>query len=118
VCTEYFGYYAQPTPAFGSMGLLVAAGIKPAGRTRVWLETVDGTLPADVQSTLVELLNGAAPNARPRATAPVAFALEGRLGSGPRAAFPEVPLLWQSTARQAEHPLSIPDGLFAEVFPD
>ena len=81
VCTEFFSYYTQPAPAFGSRGLLVAAG-------------------------------------RPQVTAPVAFALEGKLGVGPSIPFPEVPALWQSTAAQSHQALRLPDDLFPHIFPD
>ena len=118
VCTEFFSYYTQPAPAFGSLGLLVAAGLKPGGRARVWVDVVDGTLPADVQDALTDLLNGAGSNVRPQVTAPVAFALEGKLGVGPSIPFPEVPALWQSTAAQSHQALRLPDDLFPHIFPD
>ncbi|HEY3556439.1 MAG TPA: hypothetical protein VGL05_03210 [Kribbella sp.] len=118
VCTEFFDHYARPTPAFGNLGLLIAAGFKPGGRVRVWCDVVDGSLPVEVQATLEDLLNGAGSNVRPQVTAPVAVALEGKLGAGPAIPFPEVPTLWQSTAARAERRLRIPDDLFLEVFPD
>ncbi|WP_427893597.1 hypothetical protein ACQHIV_11760 [Kribbella sp. GL6] len=112
-CTRYFGYYAQ---AFGDLGLFLGVGLKAGGRAKVWCDVIDGSLPADVYEVLLELLNGAGTNVRPTTTGPVALALEGRLGAGPRGPFPELPTAWRSVV--LNRPLLIPDDLFPEVFPE
>ncbi|GAA1600215.1 MULTISPECIES: hypothetical protein [Kribbella] len=109
-CTEYFSYYSQ---AFGDLGLFLGVGLKPGGRAKVWCDVIDGALPADVYAALVDLLNGAGAKVRPAATGPVALALEGRLGAGPRVPFPELPTAWQ-----LDCPVLIPGDLFPEVFPE
>ncbi|MGZ0146128.1 hypothetical protein ACXJJ3_03580 [Kribbella sp. WER1] len=112
-CTEYFSDYSG---AFGSLGLFLGVGLKPGGQAKVWCDVVDGSLPDDVYAALVELLNGAGTDVRPAATGPVAFALEGHLGNGPRTPFPELPAAWQSTG--INRSVLIPDELFPYVFPE
>jgi hypothetical protein len=70
------------------MGILVAVGIKPGGRTRPWCEQVDGELPPDVWEALAETLDNAGESVRPSVVGPVAFALEWSLGAGPTGGFP------------------------------
>ncbi|MGW7687271.1 hypothetical protein ACWGID_41400 [Kribbella sp. NPDC054772] len=115
VGTEYFSHYAG---AFGSLGLLVAVGIKPSGHTRIWCDPIAGTLPTDVASTFADLLTGAGANGRPQVTAPVALALETHLGNGPSSPFPEIPATWQSAAQSAPSPLTIPDDLLKLIWPN
>jgi hypothetical protein len=103
---------------FGSMGILVAAGVKPGGRTRVWCDQVGGEIPADVWQELVKALESAGQDIRPSVAGRVAFALEWSLGAGPATGFPMGPSAWVEAARSADRSLSVPDELFDAVFPD
>jgi hypothetical protein len=115
VGTEYFDRLGQE---FGSMGILIAVGIKPGKRIRLWCEQVDGDITTDVWQVLVELLEGAGQNVLPVTSGPVACALECLLGAGPSSGFPVVPSIWQEAGRSAAKRLVIPDDLFEIVFPD
>jgi hypothetical protein len=115
VGTAYFGRLGQD---FGSMGILIAAGIKPGKRTRVWCEQIDGHLPPDVWQAFVDLLEGAGRNVVPIVSGPVACALECLLGAGPSTGFPIGPRIWGDAARSAGKDLEVPDGIFEFVFPD
>jgi hypothetical protein len=113
VGTEYFGRLGHD---FGSLGILVAVGVKPSQCVKQWCEVIAGTIPADVWSTFVNLLSGAGSGVIPVVRAPIAFALETRLGRGPDA-FPQVPRSWSEAAAGHESGLSVPDGLFELIFP-
>jgi hypothetical protein len=115
VGTEYFGRLGQD---FGSMGILIAVGIKPGQRIRLWCEQVDGDIPPDVWQVFVELLEGAGQNALLTVSGPVACALECLLGAGPSTGFPLGPSIWAEAARTAGRDFQIPDTLFEVVFPD
>jgi hypothetical protein len=98
VGTEYFGRLGQD---FGSMGILIAVGIKPGQRIRLWCEQVDGDIPPDVWQVFVELLEGAGQDVLPTVSGPVACALECLLGAGPSTGFPIGPNIWAEAARTA-----------------
>jgi hypothetical protein len=115
VGTEYFGRLGQD---FGSMGILIAVGIKPGQRIRLWCEQVDGDIPPDVWQVFVELLEGAGQNVLPAVSGPVACALECLLGAGPSTGFPLGPSIWAEAARTAGRDFQIPDTLFEVVFPE
>ncbi|WP_166380668.1 hypothetical protein [Catellatospora methionotrophica] len=110
---QYFGRLGRD---FGSLGVLVAVGIKPERHVKLWCEVVGGHIPDDVWSPFVELLDGAGADVRPQVSAPVAFAIEGILGNGP-ASFPDLPAAWIAAVQ--EHGQSVPvfDHLFEIVFP-
>lgn len=116
VGTEYFGRLQRD---FGSLGVLMAVGVKPGRKTMVWAEAVDGAIPPDVWDPFVGLLVGAGSGVWPTVNAPVAFALECVMGAGPTTAFPEIPRVWVEAARGTggTDPLAIPDDLFTFVFP-
>ena len=115
VGTEYFARLGQD---FGSMGILIAVGIKPGKRIRLWCEQIDGDIPPDIWQVFVELLEGAGQNVLTTVSGPVACALEYLLGAGPSTGFPIGPSIWQEAARSAAKDLEIPDTLFEIVFPD
>jgi hypothetical protein len=112
--TEYFGRVGCD---FGSMGVLVAVGIKPGRRVKFWCDQIEGNLPPDVWDAFVELLEGAGEKVRPDVTGPVVFAMEFLLGSEPPSGFPTAPTAWQKAAT-GHGSLLVPDGLFEIVFPD
>jgi hypothetical protein len=115
VGAEYFGQLRRD---FGSLGVLIAIGIRPPNRTRLWCQLVGGDLPPDVWNVLVDLLGGAGENIRPQVAGSVACTLECALGAGPPNGFPEVPSAWHAATAQHDGPLSVPDELFAIVFPE
>ncbi|MEV0897073.1 hypothetical protein [Actinoplanes sp. NPDC049802] len=110
---QYFGRLGRD---FGSLGVLIAVGIKPERQVKLWCEVVGGQIPGDVWSTFVDLLDGAGVNVRPQVTAPVAFAIEGILGNGP-ASFPDAPTAWIAAAQGHGQGVSVPEGIFEIVFP-
>ena len=114
-CNEFLGRLGQDP---GSMGVLIAVGIKPSRQVRLWCEQVGGVLPQDAWPVLTELLDGAGAAVRPQVTAPVAFALEGLVGAGPAPGFPELPRAWVDAVSQADKHVTVPDGLFGLVFAD
>jgi hypothetical protein len=113
VGSQYFGQLGRD---FGSLGVLIAIGIRPPNRTKLWCEPVSGDLPKDVWNVFVDLLEGAGENIRPTVIEPVACVLECALGAGPSEEFP-VPSAWRAASRD-HGPLSVPDELFAVVFPE
>ncbi|MGW2094246.1 hypothetical protein [Promicromonospora sukumoe] len=114
-CNEFLSRLGQDV---GPMGILIVVGVKPSQQVRLWCEQVGGTLPDDVWPVLTELLDGAGTAVRPQVTAPVTFALEGLVGAGPSAGFPEFPRAWVDAVERAEESVSVPDGLFERVFAD
>jgi hypothetical protein len=112
---EYFGRLRRD---LGSLGVLIAVGIKLNRQTRLWCDVVDGEIPNDVWGPFVDLLEGAGDNVRPSVTGPVAFALECLVGAGPSIDFPMGPAAWAHAAAQHGTDLAVPDQLFELVFPD
>ncbi|MFC7532480.1 hypothetical protein [Actinoplanes sp. GCM10030250] len=110
---QYFGHLGRD---FGSLGVLVAVGIKPERQVKLWCEVVGGQIPDDVWSSFVELLDGAGVNVRPQVSAPVAFAIEAILGNGP-ASFPDAPTAWIAAVQDHDQGVSVPEGIFEIVFP-
>lgn len=115
VGSEYFGRMRQD---FGSLGILIVIGVQPPRRTKLWCDVIGGEFPTDVWDVFVELLGGAGENVRPTVTQPVACALECVLGSGPSDEFPAVPTAWREAIAQQNREVSVPDELFAFVFPN
>ncbi|MEZ5098138.1 MAG: hypothetical protein R2731_19935, partial [Nocardioides sp.] len=113
VCGEYIRLLDRD---LDPMGVLIAVGIRPQHRVRLWCEQVGGALAPDRWAQLVALLEGAGRNTLPTVTAPVALAVEGIIGSGPSDGFPELPSSWVEAARSQNDPVTIPDGLFELIF--
>jgi hypothetical protein len=111
-------YFSRLGRDFGSMGILVAVGIKPHRRTRLWCEQVGGGIPPDLWQAFAETLDSAGEDVRPFVAGPVALALQWSLGAGPATGFPKLPSAWMQAASSAPRPPSVPDELFDIVFPD
>jgi hypothetical protein len=109
-------YFSGLRRDFGSLGVLIAVGIKPERRIKLWLEVVGGQIPHDVWSPVASLLDGAGVNVWPLVTAPVALAIDVVLGNGP-ASFPDVPTAWSEAARTHGQRVAIPEGIFELLFP-
>jgi tetratricopeptide (TPR) repeat protein len=98
-------------------GLLVAVGIKPGKKARVWCESVEGEIPAEVLRKLEQELakvetiavqNGA-----------VGFGMEITLRGQSVGKFPEFPAVWLEAARRSQTRLLVPpDDLFKVIWPD
>jgi hypothetical protein len=97
-------------------GLLIAIGIKPGKKVRVWCEAVEGSL-SD------ELLNKLAVELEKIPTleikkGPVAFALSGALWGRAVRELPRMPSSWAKASAASKKELSVPDGLFKVIWRD
>jgi len=97
-------------------GLLIAIGVKPGNKARVWCEAVDGEVPAEILAKLEKKL-GEVSAVRVK-QAPVAFAIEIKLWGQKPERFPEMPKAWAEAAKKSKAPLLVPDGLFKVIWPD
>jgi hypothetical protein len=98
-------------------GLLIAVGIKPGKKTRVWCQSVDGEVPDKVLRKLekelakvetIEVKKGA-----------VAFGMEVTLRGQKVKKFPEFPTAWLEAAKRSGTRLLVPpDDLFKVIWPD
>jgi hypothetical protein len=98
-------------------GLLIAVGIKPGKKARVWCQSVEGEIPAKVLQKLekelakvetIALNNG-----------PVAFGMEVKVRGSEVGRFPEFPSVWLEAARKVEGTRLVPpDDLFKLIWPD
>jgi hypothetical protein len=98
-------------------GLLIAVGIKPDKKARVWCQSVDGEVPDKVLRKLakelakvetIEVKKGA-----------VAFGMEVTVRGHKVKKFPEFPTAWLEAARRSGTRLLVPpDDLFKEIWPD
>lgn len=109
--------WKTPQASHASAGLLVAVGVKPGRRARVWCESgsdPDPLLDAALSSLSVELSGVTPPEV---VQGPIAFVL--RPGKGqPTNGEPPLPRSWQRVAATYGRPLRIPDMLFDLVWPD
>ncbi len=98
-------------------GLLIAVGVKPGKKARVWCEGVEGEIPAPVLRKLEREL--AKVEAIPVKGGPVAFGMEVRLNGQRVGRFPEFPAAWLEAARRSGTKLLVPpDELFKVIWPD
>ena len=97
-------------------GLLVAVGVKPGKKSRVWCDAIEGQIPAEVLAKLEKRL--AAVPAVAVKEGPIAFAVEIRLWGQKLGRFPEMPKAWVEAAKKSKEPLMVPDGLFKVVWPE
>jgi hypothetical protein len=97
-------------------GLLIAVGVKPDGKVKVWCDAVDGDIPTDLLSKLEKRLDEVPAVAVKRG--PIAFAIELRLWQQQPVKFPEMPKAWIEAAQGSKEPLLVPDELFKVVWPD
>jgi hypothetical protein len=98
-------------------GLLIAVGIKPGKKVRVWCQNVEGEIPAQVLQKLekelakvetITVTNGA-----------MAFGMEVKVRGSEVGMFPEFPAVWMEAARKSEKTRLVPpDDLFKLIWPD
>ena len=108
--------YLTANPQQDAHGLLIAVGVKPLKKSRIWCEAVAGSIPADLLRDL-ELHLGKI-EAIEVHHAPIAFAIELRLWGKEVDKFPVIPEAWIETAKQARRGLEVPDELFNILWPD
>lgn len=106
----------QTAPPSTATGILLAVGVKPGRRSRIWCEAVGGTVPAASLEKMQRDLGAIEPLAVKNG--PVAFAIELQLGSGPAPLFLDAPTAWKEASRRAGRALAVPDELFPLIWPD
>jgi hypothetical protein len=107
---------ASVKPA-AAKGLLIAVGIKPGKKARVWCEGVEGEMPAAVLRKLEQELGKV--EAVPVKNGPVAFGMEVKLREQAVQRFPEFPAAWVEAARRSKTRVLVPpDELFKVIWPD
>lgn len=110
------GRHWRTAPPSSARGILVAVGIKPGRRSRIWCEAMGGAPPlASLETMQRDLSAVEAPDVK---VGPVAFAIELKVGEGPAPAFVEIPSAWTEESRKAGRPLMIPGELFDVIWPD
>jgi hypothetical protein len=98
-------------------GLLIAVGIKPGKKSRVWCESVEGEIPDPILRKLEKEL--AKVEAIPVKNGAMAFGMEVRLNGQRVRRFPEFPAAWREAARRSGTKLLVPpDELFKVIWPD
>jgi hypothetical protein len=104
------------SPRTAAKGVIVAVGVRPGGKVRVWCDAVGGDVPADT----LEKLRAALEQVQPVAVkgGSIAFALELGLWDQMPSEFPVMPEAWTAAIRNTKEPLLVPDGLFKVVWPE
>jgi tetratricopeptide (TPR) repeat protein len=98
-------------------GLLIAVGIKPGKKSRVWSQAVEGEIPAAALRRLEDGLSKVATIELKKE--PVAFGLEILIGGRKVGQFPEFPTVWIDAAKQSGiKVISPPDELFKRIWAD
>ena len=98
-------------------GLLIAVGVKPGKKSRVWCQSVEGEIPDRVLRKLEGEL--AKVEAIPVSNGALAFAMEMKLNGQQVRRFPEFPAAWLEAARRSgTKRLVPPDELFKVIWPD
>lgn len=97
-------------------GLLVAVGLKPGRKVRIWTEALEGTLP---EATSKKLDGTLARVLAPEVTGgPVAFVIKGTLWGREVKAYPDLPSAWSSAKDESGTPAKNLDEIFAIIWPD
>lgn len=97
-------------------GLLIAVGIKPGKKARVWVDGVEGSiLVDDVERMQAQL--GAIPTIEVN-HGPVAFTIKLAFPEKAVKSFPKFPFDWEHATSNSKEPLEIPDELFKVIWPD
>jgi len=110
--TEFWKKSAEPE----AKGLLIAVGIKPGKRSRIWCDAVNGKIPPGTLAELEKVLSEV-PAIDVR-EGPMAFAIEIRLGTRAVKEFPMFPAAWSEAIKKSGDQFTIPDGLFKIIWPD
>lgn len=97
-------------------GLLIAVGLKPGKRIRIWREAIEGALPEATLKKLDEALARVPPVEV--TGGPVAFILKGPLWDRKVKAYPDLPAAWSDLKDAAGKPLATLEEIFRIVWPD
>jgi hypothetical protein len=97
-------------------GVLIAVGVKPGKKSRIWCEAVDGNLSEETLANLESAL--ASVPAVEVKDGPLAFALQGVLWNRKVKNFPTYPAAWRKAIAESGKVLVVPDGLFQIIWPD
>ena len=97
-------------------GLLIAVGVKPGKKVRVWCEAVEGSLSQETLKKLESELEKV-PTLNTR-KGPVAFVLTGSLWGRDMKEFPQFPAVWIDATKGSRKAMTVPDGLFKIIWPD
>ena len=97
-------------------GLLIAVGLRPGKKIRVWTEAFEGTLPEATMRKLEETL--ARVLAIDVTGGPVAFVLKGSLWDRKAKSYPESPAAWNMVKDASGKPATSLDEIFAIIWPE
>jgi hypothetical protein len=113
ISTAVLRLYARGMIRVAPMGVFVA--VKPNRRVKVWVEGIEGPVPAEDVALIERLASAvAAPDVRGAIAYVCAFLRNGTDVAGP----PPLPRVWKEAARAADRTLMLPDGMLAAVWPD
>lgn len=100
-------------------GLLIAVGIKPGKRSRVWCEAISGSFASEHLEKLENDLTKITPIEVKHGS--IAFALEAILWNKKVDKFPIIPKVWEEAIKKLKPEMTkmtIPDDLFKIIWPD
>jgi len=97
-------------------GVLIAVGVKPGKKSKVWCEAVDGSLSEETLKKLGAVLEKV-PTVEVK-DGPIAFVLKGVLWKRKVKEFPIYPSLWKKAIAEAGGSLIVPDELFKIIWAD
>ncbi len=97
-------------------GLLIAVGLKPGKKIRIWREAIEGTLPEATLKKLDETLARVLPIEV--TGGPVAFVLKGPLWDRKVKIYPDLPAAWSDLKDAAGKPLATLEEIFRVIWPD
>jgi hypothetical protein len=97
-------------------GLLVAVGLRPGKKIKVWTEAIEGTLPEATLKKLDESLAGV--YAIEVQDGPVAFVLKGNLWDRKAERYPDSPAVWNMVKDAAGKPATSLEEIFAIIWPE
>jgi len=101
---------------YDAHGVLIAVGVKPGKKARVWCDAVEGSLPEETLRNLESVLESV-PTVEVK-DAPIAFAIHGSLWNRTVKEFPAQPAAWIKAIADSGKTLRVPDELFAAIWPD
>lgn len=104
--------YARPD----ARGLLIAVGVKPGKKVKVWCEAVEGEIPEMILRKLEAELEKI-PTLDIK-KGPIAFSLAGPLWNRTVKEFPKLPDAWMKACSSSGKDTTVPDGLFKIIWPD
>ena len=94
-------------------GILIAVGVRPNKKAKVWCDAIDGEIPGELLRELEQAL-GEMPAVEVK-QGPIAFAIEAGLWRQTPGNFPGMPKAWVEASSAS---LMIPDELFKVIWPE